>query len=55
MKYKKKLSSIYLDYAYYCGKENLFSVAFFGHKGNKRKVRYIWKALLKQYNKGEIK
>jgi hypothetical protein len=50
MKYKKRTNNIDMDYAYYIGVEGLFNVAFFGHKGNKRKCNYIWNQLLKQHN-----
>ena len=48
MKYKK-IKDLHYDFSYYVSKEGLFGVAFFGHKGNKRKVKYIYNALLKQY------
>lgn len=35
------------------GSENLFCIAFFGHKGTKQqksKLSYIWKSILKQLN-----
>jgi len=51
MKYKKRTNNIDMDYTYYIGRERLFNVAFFGHKGNKRKCNYIWNQLLKQHNK----
>ena len=45
----KKIKDLHYDYSYYVSKEGLFGVAFFGHKGNKRKVKYIYNSLLKQY------
>ena len=45
----KKIKDLHYDFSYYVSKEGLFGVAFFGHKGNKRKVKYIYNALLKQY------
>lgn len=51
MKYKK-IKDLHYDFSYYVSKEGLFGVAFFGHKGNNKKVKYIWNALLKQYKGG---
>ena len=48
MKYKK-IKDLHYDFSYYVSKEGLFGVAFFGHKGNKAKVKYIYNSLLKQY------
>ena len=49
MKYQKITGNIDSDFRIHVGNEGLFGVAFFGHSGNQRKVNYIWKTLLKQY------
>lgn len=52
MKYKKITGSIDLDYQLLTGREGLFCIAFFGHKGTRQQMRkknYIWKRLLKIY------
>ena len=48
----KKIKDLHYDFSYYVAKEGLFGVAFFGHKGNNKKVKCIWNALLKQYKGG---
>lgn len=50
MKYvKRNNSTITLDYQYYLGQENIFTVLF-GHKPKGyKKANYIWKSLLNQY------
>lgn len=51
MKYKKRTDNFFTDLEYYVSKEGLYCVYAYGHKGNKRKVKYICDSLLKQYRK----
>lgn len=51
LKYKRRNDNIYWDYYHYLEEEGIYPIVY-GHEtkaGAKKKAKYIWNALMKQY------